>query len=238
MKNTKNIISFKDLFCQSWEIYYKKIDKLIYLIIASFAIELIYLISEQVENFLLSLFLFILYLLFSILIFLFYILIINQLIESKKLKPKNFYKIVKNRYFQLLIVSILYLIIVIGGLLFLIIPGVIFFIWFYWANYNTILSSKKISILESFKKSQELVNKRWWQVFFKILLIHISIWGISIAVSLTLYYCLNIIFFMINFNILSNFNLFDPISSLMMSILAPVIIIMDMLLLKNLKKTK
>ncbi|MFA5211328.1 MAG: glycerophosphoryl diester phosphodiesterase membrane domain-containing protein [Patescibacteria group bacterium] len=55
---------------------------------------------------------------------------------------------------------------VFGGLILFIIPGIIFAIWFSFAIQAVVLDEKKG--VESLKQSKKLVEKRWWQTFWRI----------------------------------------------------------------------
>ena len=65
-----------------------------------------------------------------------------------------------------LIASVLTSLAVLGGIILLIIPGIIFAIWFAFAMYNIALDDAEA--LESLHNSKELVQGRWWEVFWRL----------------------------------------------------------------------
>jgi len=66
-----------------------------------------------------------------------------------------------------LLVSILAGLAIFGGFVLLIIPGIIFIMWFAFSLYALLLDNKHGT--EALKYSKQLVNGRWWGVFWRIL---------------------------------------------------------------------
>ncbi len=58
--------------------------------------------------------------------------------------------------------------IVAGGFILFIIPGILFSIWFAFSIYNIAIEKNKDPI-EALRKSKQLVQGRWWEVFWRIL---------------------------------------------------------------------
>lgn len=67
---------------------------------------------------------------------------------------------------SLLISLLVGLIIGFGTILFLI-PGIIFFVWFYFSNYTVVFEDKK---MEAFKTSKDLAVGRWFSMAFRVVL--------------------------------------------------------------------
>ena len=65
------------------------------------------------------------------------------------------------------LVSILTGLAVFGGFLLLIVPGIIFAMWFAFSLYALLLDDKHGT--EALKYSKQLVNGRWWSVFWRII---------------------------------------------------------------------
>ncbi len=84
----------------------------------------------------------------------------------------------------LALVSILAGLAVVGGLILLIVPGIIFAIWFAFSAFTLILENKRGT--EALKASKALVVGRWGAVFSRIILLALSVLGISILVSIIL----------------------------------------------------
>lgn len=74
-------------------------------------------------------------------------------------------------------ISILVGLAVLGGFILLIIPGIIFSVWFAFAAYAFIFED--IRGIDALRRSKQLVNKRWWPVFGRVLVL----WLIAVLVS-------------------------------------------------------
>ena len=95
------------------------------------------------------------------------ILFINELLngnkepESDKITEKAWQLIM-----PLVIVGLLQTIVILGGFLLLIIPGIIFSVWYVFAQISVVLDNKRGMASLSFSKS--LVNGRFWQILHRI----------------------------------------------------------------------
>ncbi len=97
-------------------------------------------------------------------------LLFNEIFRNAR---KYFWK-----YLGLIIVQLIFLL---GLFLLLIIPGIIFFV--YWIFSNYVLINEKTDIMQSLKRSKEIVKGRWWGVFGYFILIIIIYVGSSIIIS-------------------------------------------------------
>ncbi|MBS3080924.1 hypothetical protein J4221_05610 [Candidatus Pacearchaeota archaeon] len=107
------------------------------------------------------------------------------------------------KYLGLLVVSGLFLI---GLFLLLIIPGIIFM--GYWIFSSYVLFDERKGILESLKRSRELVKGKWWTVFGYSLLLMLIFLGIIIVfslIALPLYFIQGISLEYFIFSIIANF---------------------------------
>lgn len=83
-------------------------------------------------------------------------------------------------FWQSLWVSILKGIVVVVGTLLFIIPGIIFSIWYSFALFGVVLESERG--WAAMKSSKKLVQGRWWEVVWKLLLPTL-VFGIGIAIA-------------------------------------------------------
>jgi hypothetical protein len=68
---------------------------------------------------------------------------------------------------------------VFGGMLLLVIPGIIFGLWFAFSIYVTAIDNKRP--IQAMKTSKQLVDGRWWKVFWRILIPSL-VFGIAIII--------------------------------------------------------
>lgn len=99
------------------------------------------------------------------------------------------YQYAGSMFFRYLALAILLSVIMFIGFLLFIIPGVIFMVWFAFAYY--VLIRENTPILGALKRSKELTKGRWWQIFFRIVMLAVFsliasllIGGISYVFSL------------------------------------------------------
>lgn len=77
---------------------------------------------------------------------------------------------------SLLWVTVLVSLVVLGGYILLIIPGVIFSVWFIFATYVYIFEGIKGTA--ALKRSKQLVQGYWWPVLGRIILVGIASWAL------------------------------------------------------------
>ena len=87
-----------------------------------------------------------------------------------------------SRWISYLWISFLVGLCVAGGTILLIVPGIIFFVWFAFAQY--LLVDKDVKGIDALSKSRELVRGYWWPVFGRILLITLVIVGVDMVLGL------------------------------------------------------
>jgi flagellar biosynthesis protein FliQ len=90
-----------------------------------------------------------------------------SLIEGKKTSHETLQQNSWNLIPPLLIVSILQAVAIVGGFLLLIIPGIIFLVWYAFAQFNLILDNTRG--VQSLSQSRQLVKGRFLEVFWKLL---------------------------------------------------------------------
>lgn len=86
------------------------------------------------------------------------------------------------KFIFIIIASLLYAFIGLGGLIFLVIPGIFLFNKFIFYSYAILLNNKKI--IDSFKESWQIIKGNWWNVFGLHLLFLIPIIILSAISSL------------------------------------------------------
>ncbi|MFH1291959.1 MAG: hypothetical protein ABIH87_02060 [bacterium] len=79
-----------------------------------------------------------------------------------------------------ILITILVILIMIGGYILFIIPGVIFMIWFIFVFYAVVLDEKKV--IESLSFSKNLVVGRWWPIVLRLIL-PLILFGLIIIIS-------------------------------------------------------
>ncbi|MBN1325834.1 hypothetical protein JW977_02535 [Candidatus Falkowbacteria bacterium] len=153
----------------------------------------------------------------------------NQNININELFQSSMKKIAS--YFWVLI--LISLIIMLGFIL-LIIPGIIFAIWYSFAEYIVVLED--IKGVKSLKDSKDLVRGRWGAAFWRLVLpsLLVYVFGGLIALVLTLIFSLG----NIDFSALDQNLMFNAIVSLIFIILSPLFTAYGVILYNNLKDTK
>ena len=87
-----------------------------------------------------------------------------------------------SRWLSYLWISFLVGLCIVGGTILLIIPGIIFFVWFAFAQY--LLVDKDVKGIKALSQSRELVKGYWWPVFGRVLLITLIIIGVDMVLGL------------------------------------------------------
>jgi hypothetical protein len=78
-----------------------------------------------------------------------------------------------------IIIAILVALAELGGLILLVVPAIIFGTWFAFANYALVLDDKRgVAALSA---SKALVKGRWWEIFWKLLLLGLF-FGITLSI--------------------------------------------------------
>ena len=103
-------------------------------------------------------------------------------IKKSKFKFGDIVKFGSSSYLKYISLSLVSLIFLSGLFLLLIIPAIIFGI--YWIFGIYVLLDEKKGILESLKRSREIVRGRWWKVFGYFILIVLILMGISSIFSI------------------------------------------------------
>jgi hypothetical protein len=111
-------------------------------------------------------------------------LFINQILDGEK-EPDN-EKINQSAWqliMPLVIVGLLHTLVILGGFLLLIIPGIIFSVWYLFAQISVVLDNKRGMAALSFSRS--LVKGRFWQILHRsaigpMIMIAVYLLGISI----------------------------------------------------------
>src|SRR3990172_8967235 len=91
---------------------------------------------------------------------------VAQVVGGKILGVKETLKIGARRMFVYLILSVLTSLIVIFGMVLLIIPGLIFIVWFYFAQFYVLVEG--LGPIESLKKSRNIVRGNFWPISGRI----------------------------------------------------------------------
>lgn len=121
--------------------------------------------------------------------------------------------------------SIIYGLIVFGGALLLLIPGIIWAVTFSFAPLVTIF--EKVNVSDALKRSKQIVRAQWFDVFWRGLLMGLTIFAISILGGIV-------------FDIIGKSNGFvgDMLGSLLNAVLTPLPLIMLYLLYSKLSVKK
>ncbi len=164
------LLTASDLFRSSWEIYQKNFWLLLGYaawLIVPFAAFLI--IGKQEELSVIIMALVLLVSAIELFVLLWVSITITQITEDlSQDKPINEERLTLSigRISPLLVVSFLQIIIALGGLVLLIIPGLIFSIWYGFAQFPVILSGT--SPIKALSESRELVRGRFFPVLWRI----------------------------------------------------------------------
>ncbi|MGR3311486.1 MAG: hypothetical protein ACUZ77_12035 [Candidatus Brocadiales bacterium] len=80
-----------------------------------------------------------------------------------------------------LLVTILFGLVIVGGMILLIIPGIIFFTWYFLCYY--VLVCENITGRAALSRSRELVRGYWWSVTTRVVFLFVMVGGISFIIS-------------------------------------------------------
>lgn len=184
---TQGLISIRDLFRNSWNIYKKDFKKFLVIAVVFFGITGLIMTFIGPENSEAE-FLFTLpwYLFFLIILVATFISILGSasLIFAVKEVPKDWQikEVIKegwSKYWSFLLVSSLTgLVFGIGFLLF-IVPGIIFVVWFAFSIYTVICEDKRG--FKALSRSKQLVKGRWWSVAKRVFAIIIIVFFLSMC---------------------------------------------------------
>ncbi|MBP9694991.1 MAG: hypothetical protein KBD73_01060 [Candidatus Magasanikbacteria bacterium] len=93
-----------------------------------------------------------------------------QIYERTETKPvKEELKNAVKYIWPSIVISLLVALAQLGGLILLVVPAIIFGTWFAFANYTLVLDDKRGTAALSASKA--LVKGRWWEIFWKLLLL-------------------------------------------------------------------
>ncbi|EKD43634.1 MAG: hypothetical protein ACD_72C00194G0002 [uncultured bacterium] len=81
---------------------------------------------------------------------------------------KQSYRNTVHYIWPVILVSLLYALACLVGSFLLFVPGIIFAVWYYFANYIVVFEDQKV--LESLKNSKKLILGRWWKMAFRFVI--------------------------------------------------------------------
>lgn len=139
----------------------------------------------------------------------------------------------KKYFLPFAVLSLIFgLIIAFGSVLF-IIPGIIFFVWYYFAIYHLILNDKKI--LSGLPASKELVVGRWWSVALRLIIPKLVFIIIGWLVYVAVFAIIQIVF---KPSTLTSIMVNQSTKYIIMLLYTPAIILSDLILFKDLLENK
>lgn len=109
------------------------------------------------------------------------ILAISNVVKGTELKLLATYKEAFPKIWTYFIVSLLYLLVVLGGLVLLVVPGVIFALWFNFVGFIIVLNG--VGVKKAFQESKKLVKGRFWQIFYRVIVLILAVGLINIIFS-------------------------------------------------------
>jgi len=222
MDNQQSLISITELLKNSWEIYKERFKVFIGIISIPIFIYIlmgIYSVFINKIPFFISLPLIFTWIIIVIIVGFWSSLALIFAIKDRKenIGIKESFKRGKPILIPFAWVSFLTAIVLFGGFLLFIIPGIIFTIWFLFAPY--ILVSEGTKGMKALFRSKDLVRGKWFQVFWRIIIIFIV--------------------FIIFFSIISRFlKDFSFISGIITFLISPFLTVYYFLLYEDLKRIK
>jgi hypothetical protein len=233
----KGLTAISDWIRKSLEIYFKK-ENLIYLtkfgLLQLLAMGVFYLItfivfgtgfinpedpsSLQKANpaaFLPLIAGFLVFMLFNLWVYVATLQAISQVIDGKILGVKETLQSSIKKFLPVLFTGILTGIIILIGFILLIVPGFIFLIWFYFAQYLIIF--EKLGPVSALKRSRQLVKGYFWPVAIRVAVLFGYVWVLTM---------------------IANAVLKEFMSSIVFTIMNPYFYVMPYLLFKELKEIK
>ncbi|OGY42171.1 MAG: hypothetical protein A2Y82_00390 [Candidatus Buchananbacteria bacterium RBG_13_36_9] len=232
-------MSISALIKKGWEIYSINFQKFLVpigIMLIPYILYFLFLIFGGPELILLMLILNALMVVINLWIGIVIIIMLDKLYKNQPIDLNKIYEIAFKKIPSYFLVAILTALVIIGGLILLIIPGIIFIVWYGFANYAVILEEKDNKGIAALKFSKNLVQGRWGATFWRLLL-----------PALALYLVVLIVIFIVSYIITGgNFNLesynqsliINAISSLITLILTPLFVSFSLILYNNLKETK
>lgn len=233
------LISISDLIKSGWNLYIKNIKKMLIPIaitlppyVLLYLLQYIIFPGQEIVMFLiLALAIFI-----NLWISILFIEMINKISKNQNYNLNELYQSSMKKIASYFWVAILVGLIVMGGFILLIIPGIIFAVWYAFAEYIVVLEDKDNKGLKALSASKDIVKGRWgaafWRLFIPSLLVYIA--GVIITLILTLILSLgNVEFATIDQNLL-----FNTLTSLIFLFLAPLFTAYGVIVYNNFKETK
>jgi hypothetical protein len=167
----KKLSSPIKLIKDSFAIFFEKKNLIyfasIYLILVPFQIILSFQGNEKLAPFIgIFIPIFLVYLVVSVLVMAAGIFAIKKVVAKETLDVKKTFAFAWKNLWKFSILAILIFLATFGGFLLLIIPGIIFGIWFSFANF--VFVDKGLEVKASMGKSRELVKGRFWAVFGRL----------------------------------------------------------------------
>lgn len=92
---------------------------------------------------------------------------VRRIVASESLNIAETFKVGLKKYWKFLFLGLILLLIYILGFALLIVPGVIFSVWFTFARF--ILLDNNLTIMESLKKSKEMVSGNFFKVWGRLI---------------------------------------------------------------------
>jgi hypothetical protein len=233
------LITINDLIKSSWNLYRTNIKKFILPIaitlppyIILYALNFFYFPSRDIIN----IFIFALTIFINLWISILFIELIDKLIKKQEVNINELFQSSMKKIASYFWVSILAGLVSMLGFLLLIVPGIIFVVWYSFAEYIVVLEDKDNKGIKALKSSKNLVKERWgaafWRLMIPALLIYIT--GMLIALVLTLVFGLG----KIDVTNIDQSLLFNIMTSLVFLVLAPLFTCYSVILYHSLKETK
>lgn len=162
------LISAWDLIVKSWQLFSKNFTTLfkviLWLLVPTILLSLAPLLGENTTVVTITFFLMALTIVVSIWINIILIELLNKYYKNETADVEGLYKTSWSKFWPLVLVSVLVGLAVLGGTILFIIPGIIFAVWFSFANYFLILEDKRG--IEALKASKKLVQGKWWSILW------------------------------------------------------------------------
>lgn len=233
----QKLISISDLIKNGWQLFAKNIQQ--------FVLPIGVLIPVYLILYLLEFFVFpgqtVIYLLvlalsifMNLWISILLIELINKIYKNQSFNINELFQSSMKKIAIYFLVAILVGLVTMLGFILLIIPGIIFAVWYSFAEFIVVLEDKKGT--ETLKASKDLVRGRWGATFWRLVLPSLLVYLIGMVIALILTFIFSV--GKIDFSSIEQNLIFNAITSLVFIALSPLFTAYGVILYNSLKDTK
>lgn len=233
------LISIYDLIKNGWHLYIKNIKKMLLPIgitippyILLYALEYFTFPGQPIIMLVIAILAVFVALWASVI----FIEMIDKISKNQSYDQNEIFKSSMKKIASYFWVIILVALIIIGGFILLIIPGIIFAVWYAFAEYIVVLEEKDNKGIKALASSKDLVRGRWGAAFWRLCLPTLLVYLTGTLITLAIAYILTL--GKMDFTALDQNIVFNIIFSFIFLCLSPLFTAYGVIAYNNFKATK